>query len=174
MLANNLLRKYQAKFETSNVRNGQLGYIYPPTPQLLSIFCQSTHSSVSWTLFPDVWNMQKTTCELGSFPRLSNMVATQFWNEKARDAVRVILVQQKRKPITPLYRKHNYLPSFQLRKPFPPWKPSAASHSTMGQTKTSTKILLRQMPHWGNPAVTSDGRRWCPCCLAYVSSPDLH
>lgn len=31
----------------------------PLPPQFFSIFCQRSHSSVSWTLFPDVWNMHK-------------------------------------------------------------------------------------------------------------------
>lgn len=76
-------------------------------PQLFSVFCKRSRSSGSWTLFPDVWNMWKTTCESGSFPVLSITVTTAFCNEKARDAVHVILSLQKGKPITSLYRRHN-------------------------------------------------------------------
>lgn len=79
----------------------------PLPPRLFSVFFKRSHSSVSWTLVPDVWNMQKTTCESGSFPVLSIMVTTEFWNEKAKDAVHVILSLQKGKPITSSYKRHN-------------------------------------------------------------------
>lgn len=94
----------------SNIWNGQLGQMQPPSTPTFQCFLQENTFISQLNLVPRCLEYVKNDMwirELGNLPVLSVTVTTEFWNEKAKDAVHVIFSLQKGKPITSLYRKHN-------------------------------------------------------------------
>lgn len=60
-----------------------------------------------------------------------------------------------------------------MEKAFPSMKSLYCLPQKHGTDKNPTKILLRQVPCRGNPAITSDRREQRLCCKAHMLNPDL-
>lgn len=106
MLTNNLLGRWQAKFETKQYLKWTAGLDATPFhPNFFSVFFKRSHSSVSWTLYPDVWNMWKTICE---YMNRGVFQYSALWSQQSFGMKRQRMLFMS----SSLYRKENQLPLF--------------------------------------------------------------